>query len=122
MESRYQLGQAVDTFNLTQSNQTVYAGRSEGLVDGWTTRWTVGLSRDKHRVAPVPLCPHRLDARLRQNRIEFHGSSLNVLKRLACVPCRGRSAVWHAALPPAGASVRAPCLTVLPETTILQIE
>ena len=52
-ESRYQLGQAVDTFNLSQRNQTVYAGRSEGLVDGWTTRWTVGLSRDEHRVDPI---------------------------------------------------------------------
>ena len=53
VESRYQLGQAVDDFNLSRTTRTIYAGRSEGLVDGWATRWTVGLSLDEHRVDPV---------------------------------------------------------------------
>ena len=53
VESRYQLGQAIDEFNLNQRNRTVYAGRSEGLVGGWATRWTVGLSHEEHRIDPV---------------------------------------------------------------------
>jgi hypothetical protein len=53
VESRYQLGQAVDGFNLSRTTRTVYAGRSEGLEDGWATRWTVGLSFDEHRIDPV---------------------------------------------------------------------
>lgn len=54
VESRYQLGQATDQFNLSQINRTVYAGRSQGLLDGWATRWMVGLTHDEHRIHPVP--------------------------------------------------------------------
>lgn len=55
VESQYELGQVVGQFRVDQKSSTVYAGRSEGLVDGWVTRWTAGLTRDEHRVEPLAM-------------------------------------------------------------------
>ena len=55
VESQYELGQVIGQFRVDQQSSTVYAGRSEGLVDGWVTRWTAGLTQEEHRIDPVPM-------------------------------------------------------------------
>ncbi|HET7862824.1 MAG TPA: hypothetical protein VFL86_00320 [Burkholderiaceae bacterium] len=55
VESQYELGQVIGQFRVDQKSSTVYAGRSEGLVNGWVTRWTAGLTRDEHRVDPLAM-------------------------------------------------------------------
>jgi outer membrane protein assembly factor BamA len=44
IDSLYDLGEVVDKFEHHERAATVYGGWSRGLVDGWTTRWTVGAS------------------------------------------------------------------------------
>ncbi len=53
VESHDRLGERVEEFKLSRRSRTAYAGRSAGLVDGWATRWTVGLSHEEHRVDPA---------------------------------------------------------------------
>jgi hypothetical protein len=55
VESQYELGQVIGQFRVDHQSRTVYAGRSDGLVDGWVTRWTAGITQDEHRVDPLPM-------------------------------------------------------------------
>ena len=55
VESQYELGEVVGQFRVDHQSSTVYAGRSEGLVDGWATRWTAGITREEHRIDPLPM-------------------------------------------------------------------
>ncbi len=55
VESQYELGQVVGQFRVDHHSSTVYAGRSDGLVDGWVTRWTAGLTREEHSIDPLAM-------------------------------------------------------------------
>jgi len=55
VESQYELGRVVGQFRVDLQSSTAYAGRSEGLVDGWVTRWTAGITQEYHRIDPLPM-------------------------------------------------------------------
>jgi outer membrane protein assembly factor BamA len=53
-DSRYDLGEAVDSYATREQRSTIYWGRSVGLKDGWVRRLSVGLTRDEHAFSAVP--------------------------------------------------------------------
>src|SRR5258708_3697931 len=57
--SRYNLGDIVDQFNDNEASYELSGGISNGLIDGWTKRWTFGMRYDRNlfypaRVTTVP--------------------------------------------------------------------
>jgi outer membrane protein assembly factor BamA len=46
IESLYDRGRIVQQFSERESTATLFRGWSRGLIDGWTKRWTVGLTYD----------------------------------------------------------------------------
>lgn len=46
---RYALGDEVDIYRRRQSTMDAFVGRSQGLIEGWSQRHTVGLRRDDSR-------------------------------------------------------------------------
>jgi hypothetical protein len=52
--SRYNLGNIVDQFNDNQSAYELSGGVSNGLIDGWTKRWTFGMRYDRNHFLPTP--------------------------------------------------------------------
>jgi hemolysin activation/secretion protein len=52
--SRYNLGNIVDQFNDNQSAYELSGGVSNGLIDGWTRRWTFGMRYDRNVFLPTP--------------------------------------------------------------------
>ena len=53
--SRYNLGNIVDQFNDNQSSYELSGGLSNGLVDGWTRRYTFGMRYDNSAFLPTPM-------------------------------------------------------------------
>jgi len=54
VDSRYQLGEVLDTFSKQTDRFEVYAGRSDGLRDGWSRRWLAGIRYDRSEFAALP--------------------------------------------------------------------
>ena len=52
--SRYNLGNIVDQFNDNQSAYELSGGVSNGLINGWTRRWTFGMRYDRNVFLPTP--------------------------------------------------------------------
>ena len=52
--SRYNLGNIVDQFNDSQSSYELSGGLSNGLIDGWTRRYTFGMRYDNNVFVPTP--------------------------------------------------------------------
>ena len=52
--SRYNLGNIVDQFNDNQSSYELSGGVSNGLIDGWTRRYTFGMRYDSNVFLPTP--------------------------------------------------------------------
>ena len=57
VDSAYELGQVVGQYRTTERFAKVYGGLSEGLRNGWTTRWTAGFTHDEHRAEPIVTDP-----------------------------------------------------------------
>ena len=55
--SRYSTGVIADQFDVRHTLDQVYYGWSQGLVDGWTQRWSTGLRYDDTTFAPAPGVP-----------------------------------------------------------------
>jgi outer membrane protein assembly factor BamA len=53
--SRYNLGDIVDQFNDNQTSYELSGGVSNGLIDGWTRRFTFGMRYDRNLFFPTPL-------------------------------------------------------------------
>jgi outer membrane protein assembly factor BamA len=53
-DSRYDLGEIVDQFATHEKYSTIYWGKSDGLVDGWARRLSVGLTYEDHAFEAVP--------------------------------------------------------------------
>ena len=53
--SRYNLGNIVDQFNDSQSSYELSGGLSNGLIDGWTRRYTFGMRYDNNVFLPTPV-------------------------------------------------------------------
>jgi outer membrane protein assembly factor BamA len=51
--SRYNLGDIVDQFNDNQTAYELSGGVSNGLIDGWTKRWTFGMRYDRNLFLPT---------------------------------------------------------------------
>jgi outer membrane protein assembly factor BamA len=60
----YQAGEIASEYRVTQSQADVFAGWSDGLVNGWVQRHTVGLSASRVRYAAEPgrVAPPQLPA------------------------------------------------------------
>ena len=56
-DSRYDLGEIVDQYATHEKFSTIYWGRSDGLVDGWARRLSVGLTYEDHAFDVVPGAP-----------------------------------------------------------------
>ncbi len=52
--SRYNLGNIVDQFNDNQNSYELSGGVSNGLIDGWTKRFTFGMRYDRNLFLPTP--------------------------------------------------------------------
>jgi len=52
--SRYNLGNIVDQFNDNQTSYELSGGLSNGLIDGWTRRYTFGMRYDSNQFQPTP--------------------------------------------------------------------
>jgi outer membrane protein assembly factor BamA len=52
--SRYNLGDIVDQFNDNESSYELSGGVSNGLIDGWTKRFTFGMRYDHNLFLPTP--------------------------------------------------------------------
>jgi hypothetical protein len=52
--SRYNLGDIVDQFNDNENAYELSGGVSDGLIDGWTKRWTFGMRYDRNIFLPTP--------------------------------------------------------------------
>ena len=52
--SRYNLGNIVDQFNDNQTSYELSGGVSDGLIDGWTKRFTFGMRFDRNLFLPTP--------------------------------------------------------------------
>jgi hemolysin activation/secretion protein len=48
------LGNIVDQFNDNQNAYELSGGISDGLIDGWTKRWTFGMRYDRNIFLPTP--------------------------------------------------------------------
>jgi hypothetical protein len=53
--SRYNLGNIVDQFNDSETAYELSGGVSNGLIDGWTKRWTFGMRYDRSVFLPAPI-------------------------------------------------------------------
>jgi hypothetical protein len=53
--SRYNLGNIVDQFNDNEKAYELSGGLSNGLIDGWTKRWTFGVRYDRNLFLPAPI-------------------------------------------------------------------
>jgi hypothetical protein len=53
--SRYNLGNIVDQFNDSEKAYELSGGVSNGLIDGWTKRWTFGMRYDRNLFLPAPI-------------------------------------------------------------------
>ncbi|HKE95660.1 MAG TPA: hypothetical protein VKB34_15200 [Povalibacter sp.] len=53
-DSLYDRGEIIDQYRAHTRTGTVYGGWSQGLVNGWTRRWTVGATYDDEQFAPDP--------------------------------------------------------------------
>jgi hypothetical protein len=53
-DSRYVLGHEVGQFEHREEYYEGYGGLSQGLHDGWVTRWTLGATYQRDRFATVP--------------------------------------------------------------------
>jgi hypothetical protein len=51
--SRYNLGDIVDQFNDNETSFELSGGISNGLIDGWTKRWTFGMRYDRNLFNPA---------------------------------------------------------------------
>lgn len=54
VETRYDLGEAVDEFRVSRKFAELRYGWSKGLREGWTKRWIAGLRYDDQAFAPPP--------------------------------------------------------------------
>jgi hypothetical protein len=52
--SRYNLGDIVDQFNDNEASYELSGGVSNGLIDGWTRRFTFGMRYDRNLFLPTP--------------------------------------------------------------------
>jgi len=52
-DSRYDLGEVIDQYQAHSKFTSIYWGRSEGLVSGWTRRYSVGFTFDENAFAPA---------------------------------------------------------------------
>src|SRR5580704_3988143 len=52
--SRYSLGEIVDQFNDNETSYELSGGVSNGLIDGWTRRYTFGMRYDSNLFLPAP--------------------------------------------------------------------
>ncbi len=53
LDSAYEQGRVVGQYQTTEQFAKVYGGLSEGLRNGWVKRWTLGITHDEHRAAPL---------------------------------------------------------------------
>ena len=53
IDSVYDLGQIVERFQTHEREATAYGGWSAGLHDGWTTRWSGGITFDERQASDV---------------------------------------------------------------------
>ena len=53
-DSRYDLGEVIDQYQAHEKLASIYWGWSDGLVDGWARRYSVGLSYDDVAFEDVP--------------------------------------------------------------------
>jgi outer membrane protein assembly factor BamA len=54
VQTRYDLGQPVDAFEVDTLQYDLHYGWSRGLQDGWTRRWVAGLRYDEQAFAEAP--------------------------------------------------------------------
>ncbi len=54
IDSVYDLGKVVASYNHSQTSASVYAGRSSGRIDGWVSRWKTGLVIDESIFTETP--------------------------------------------------------------------
>jgi outer membrane protein assembly factor BamA len=57
IDSVYDEGRVVDRFATRERFGRLQLGISEGLRDGWVTRWTAGVTVDERRATPAPDSP-----------------------------------------------------------------
>lgn len=55
IDSRYDLGEVVDQYQVDQKLASAYVGWSRGLRDGWVTRWKFGYTRDERSSSALTL-------------------------------------------------------------------
>jgi len=53
VDSRYDLGEIIDQFATQEKFTSIYWGWSDGLVDNWVRRFSVGMSYEDHVFEPV---------------------------------------------------------------------
>ncbi len=53
VESRYDLGEIVDQFKARDRFTTFYWGHSDGLIDSWAKRFSVGMTYEDHAFDPA---------------------------------------------------------------------
>jgi outer membrane protein assembly factor BamA len=53
-DSRYDLGEVVDRYRTHEKLASIYWGRSAGLIDGWTRRYSLGVSYDAQTFDDLP--------------------------------------------------------------------
>jgi hypothetical protein len=53
VDQHYDRGVAVDEYRARRRLATAYAGRSAGLSEGWSRRWTAGVTADESRFEPT---------------------------------------------------------------------
>ncbi|MBX3619535.1 MAG: hypothetical protein KF891_06045 [Rhizobacter sp.] len=53
IDSAYEQGQVVGQYQTRERIGKVYAGHSQGLQDGWVTRWSGGWTHDEHLATPI---------------------------------------------------------------------
>ena len=53
VEQPYDRGEAIDEYQVRRRLATAYAGRSAGLSDGWSRRWTAGITTDESLFEPT---------------------------------------------------------------------
>ncbi|HPF26273.1 MAG TPA: hypothetical protein P5528_14285 [Steroidobacteraceae bacterium] len=54
VDSRYDLGEVIDEYELQRQLASVFWGRSAGLVDGWVTRFKFGVTYDDNTFGAAP--------------------------------------------------------------------
>jgi hypothetical protein len=53
VDQHYDRGDAVDEYRSRRRSTTAYVGRSSGLSEGWSRRWTAGFTADESRFEPT---------------------------------------------------------------------